>query len=75
MNESEPAFPTPYGKGMTLRDYFAGQALAGLCAHKEFGYYSPMVIMALAYERADAMIKGTDGIEKERKVVEPTKSR
>lgn len=40
-DEGRPAFPTPertfktgvwYSDGMTLRDYFAGQALAGLLA-------------------------------------------
>ena len=27
--EDVPAFPNRFGYGMTLRDYFAGQALAG----------------------------------------------
>ena len=34
INYGGPAFPALYSgeQGMTLRDYFAGQALAGLCA-------------------------------------------
>jgi len=37
----ERAFPVPVGvvaadmQGMSLRDYFAGQALAGLCANEK----------------------------------------
>jgi hypothetical protein len=67
-----PAFPRapigedcerPYGhqEGMSLRDYFAGQALAGISA----GYWgnpgrsglSPQDLAAEAYALADAMIK------------------
>lgn len=37
MTARPPAFPEPRGggctPGMSLRDYFAGQALAGLCAN------------------------------------------
>ena len=35
--ENPPAFPTrDFDEGMSLRDWFAGQALAGLCANAEY---------------------------------------
>jgi hypothetical protein len=40
--------------GMTLRDYFAGQALAGIYYR---GSYTDKVAAAIAYEAADAMLK------------------
>lgn len=64
INDGGPAFPAEYGPktfcstGMTLRDWFAGQALVGM------GTWSPgltpMDINAraqFAYEQADAMLK------------------
>jgi len=48
--------------GMTLRDWFAGQALAGLltqsvdAAEPEF----PLIFASAAYEVADAMIKARE---------------
>ncbi len=48
-NEADP--------GMTLRDYFAGRALAGICAMSGEGFsLSPQDEAAWAYDRADAMI-------------------
>ena len=70
-NDGGPAFPVPdthhpdgqiqYGaNGMSLRDWFAGQALAGLMA----GYQSgPMGIYAcaqVAIETADAMLRARE---------------
>lgn len=57
IEDGGPAFPLNNGRqeGMSLRDYFAGQALSGLCAHAGF----PMDVEELAgeaYELADAMI-------------------
>ena len=42
--------------GMTLRDYFAGQALTGLITHHQC-YESSEKTACWAYEFADAMIK------------------
>jgi hypothetical protein len=54
----EPAFPHMTGPesvcaGMSLRDYFAGQALAGLTAKG----YNLKYLPGSAYEIADAMLK------------------
>jgi hypothetical protein len=55
-----PAFPVKYQSGgMTLRDYFAGQALAGfLAAHAGQGVSLPEDDWSAtrAYEIADAML-------------------
>jgi hypothetical protein len=50
------AFPVPeFGVGgMTLRDYFAGQALAGLMVSKTDD--SPEAIAWMSYQMSDAMI-------------------
>jgi len=45
---------TDYGNGMTLRDYFAGQALAGLMATGQVD--SCEKCAKAAYRAADAMI-------------------
>ena len=48
---------TSYYSGMTLRDYFAAKAIAGICAHREsWGLTSPHALAALAYNIADAML-------------------
>ena len=58
MSENPNAFPTnditPYHPGMTLRDWFAGQALTGLTASDNWG--SVMSMARYAYELADAML-------------------
>ena len=64
MDTSPSAFPCgDHGEyqptfGMSLRDYFAGQALVGLLAHQsgEDPHKSP----AMAYALADAMLKARD---------------
>jgi hypothetical protein len=54
------AFPVPesYGTrlGMSLRDWFAGQALVGLCAYDE----TPEGLARASYQVADAMLKARD---------------
>jgi len=63
-NNGGAAFPLvaenpPYhvADGMSLRDYFAGQALVGLCS--QYGYNSCNVIglANMSYNIADAMLK------------------
>lgn len=55
-----PAFPVERGsdwaKGMTLRDYFAGQALAGMMFNRDALDYNPAGISACCYQLADAML-------------------
>jgi hypothetical protein len=48
-------FKYPENKGMSLRDWFAGQALTGVLAtsHRE----SPALLARWSYEIADAMLK------------------
>ena len=61
INDGGPAFPVAetihvYGpNGMTLRDYFAGQALAGILASANFGNVKDW-IGTKAYEVADSML-------------------
>ena len=64
-----PAFPSAYGTtngndGLTMRDYFAGHALAGLCANLEYIADAEMTygdIAEKAYNQADAMIAARRG--------------
>jgi hypothetical protein len=51
---SEPGFPAELG--MTLRDYFAGQALVAIAA-KLNGKLYPSGAARIAYDMADAMLK------------------
>jgi hypothetical protein len=69
INDGGPAFPCEsYGhrngkettvpaQGMTLRDYFAGQALAGFCAApRDRRNHDDKVMATGAYTAADAML-------------------
>jgi len=69
INDGGPAFPVPSvawkekgedrvaigTRGMTLRDYFAGQALAGALADPTCDV-SPIELAKIAYREADAML-------------------
>lgn len=48
---------TKYGDGMSLRDWFAGQALAGICGDGIPGlHHKPETTAEMAYLYADAML-------------------
>lgn len=55
--EDVPAFPNRFGYGMTLRDYFAGQALAGMCALSDMATVKDEAFAKAAYSLADAMLQ------------------
>jgi hypothetical protein len=61
--DDAPAFPVTagqqvYATGMTLRDWFAGQAMAGVCRPAPDGWsLSPQDHATWAYQVADAMLE------------------
>ena len=61
-----PAFPAPAGvshiteQGMTLRDYFAAQAMTGLLTAELVGEYSNEHVAEISYRIADAMLKARE---------------
>lgn len=56
----EPAFPRNHASdghnGMTIRDYFAAKALAGM-ASQYHEHWTEELVAKCAYELADAMLK------------------
>jgi hypothetical protein len=58
-----PAFPKTLHEGMTLRDWFAGQAAAGMLANRSTGatvtghFVFDTDLPEVAYKVADAMLK------------------
>ena len=69
INDGRPAFPVRWEDmahsnshhGMTLRDWFAGQALSGMSAHKDSAKWEMHEITADCYAYADAMIAARKG--------------
>lgn len=59
---NEPAFPVTseiigHWSGMTLRDYFAAQAMQGMCSTPQWPMSKEMIEIAKrAYFQADAML-------------------
>lgn len=49
-------FTDPEQPGMTLLDYFAGQALAGMTAFFDYEFYDHDVAAKNAYDLAEAML-------------------
>ena len=54
-NDGGPAFPVGLLPGMSLRDYFAGQAMAGQLADPD-GEIDPKLIAKWSYAYANAML-------------------
>lgn len=63
-SDGGPAFPHahedyPFQHGMSLRDWFAGQALSGLLADPQVDGM-PLPTARVCYEYADAMLKARE---------------
>lgn len=54
LSDGTPVMQGSYG--MSLRDYFAGQALAGICASGPGQSFTDEIIAQEAYNLADAML-------------------
>ncbi|WP_117075316.1 hypothetical protein [Klebsiella pneumoniae] len=67
-NNGGPAYPTQGYEGLTLRDYFAGQAMQGwLASYPEseqhpVATYSENRVAELSYLMADAMLKAREEV-------------
>jgi uncharacterized protein YjlB len=66
MNDGGPAFPAchpnaPETHGMSLRDYFAGQALTGIWANQSYDVADYHTQALHAYKAADAMLAARKG--------------
>jgi len=63
IDDGSPAFPILRSDqaGMSLRDWFAGQALAGLCASQWGGLQRVETFVERSLEMADAMLKARKG--------------
>jgi len=57
-DEVQAAFPDRYRDGMTLRDYFAAQAMQGFL--QEYVHDNSDAIADKAYKMADAMMKARE---------------
>ncbi|HHZ9278213.1 TPA: hypothetical protein ACWMI5_002736 [Klebsiella pneumoniae] len=65
-NNGGPAYPTQGYEGLTLRDYFAGQAMQGWLASYPESEQHPVathrenMVAELSYLMADAMLKARE---------------
>lgn len=65
----DPVFPSVFLPGISMRDYFAAKAVAGLCANQEWmvnarnasGKEMHDCVSIAAYELADAMLSAREG--------------
>lgn len=55
-NNNDVDVAEDFGKGMSLRDYFAAQAMSGYCSNADSKNWSPTGIAQDAYAVADAML-------------------
>lgn len=64
INDGGPAFPAPPGSaGMSLRDYFAAQAMIGICMMNSTGAETVNDddhLARSAWAKADAMLKARE---------------
>jgi hypothetical protein len=60
MDNGGPAFPDNQQDGMTLRDYFAAQALQGMLAGVPGGHLIPANLAPECYRHADEMLKARE---------------
>lgn len=61
--KNQTAYPfdaTVEDAGMSLRDYFAGQALTGMLANRKYDIYGVMSFAEESYHQADAMLKARE---------------
>ena len=58
VNDGGPAFPGGRAHSMTLRDWFAGQALAGMLANPHT--WTEEDLEGAAYRYADAMLRARE---------------
>ena len=58
-----PAFPTSQSRGMSLRDWFAGQALLALAGLAKDLFNDAPTVADVAYHFADAMIAARDKVQ------------
>ncbi|EPG7935802.1 hypothetical protein WJC97_005321 [Klebsiella pneumoniae] len=67
-NNGGPAYPTQGYEGLTLRDYFAGQAMQGWLASYPESEQHPVathrenMVAELSYMMADAMLKAREEV-------------
>ncbi|HDF5699497.1 TPA: hypothetical protein PC642_001963 [Klebsiella variicola] len=59
-NNGGPAYPTQGYEGLTLRDYFAGQAMQSIPLSIEPN--EQKLIATAAYQMADAMLKAREEV-------------